>query len=200
MGIEYNYITGYTDILLGNTTISEVNYDFFDSDILQDDVIQKILRKEGYTGDITKDQTKFGNFLLEWSEDKTSAKLYKNITYTGYIFNQTKKIFIYSFFYTRVYNKGFFPCINFDDEILEEEQQVIVEPVPVTAIDNDFLTELKSKFKNREPIDLEPKEKEVEKTEFLIDLEKEIDLRKQRAKKREKKLAAKRRKRESKTT
>jgi hypothetical protein len=192
MGIDYNYIAGHTDILLGNTIISEVNYDYFDDLMLKELIIQQVLQRNGYTGRFYKDQTTFGDFLLEWSDDKTSAKLYKNIVCSGYIFNYTKKVFIYSFFYTRVYNKECVPCIPFDEEISDVED---IQEVKV-----DFLSELKSKIQQREPVKIQIQEQEVRKTDFLIELEKEIDMRKQRAKKREKKLEAKRRKRKSKTT
>ena len=171
MGVEYNYIAGYTDILTGETTVCEANYDKFDFECLERMIIKPLILRDSLI-----------DYRIEWNEDKSSAKLFKNTKLGGYIYNSYVEKMIYSFFFTRIYNDGFLPSLIIEDESEVEEI--------------NFLDELKKKIKERKPKEIifdEPKP--LPKTNFLAELQEEINMRKLREKTRERKITRKRNRR-----
>jgi hypothetical protein len=171
MGIEYNYVVGYTDILTGETTLCEANYDTFNSELLEKNLINPLIVRDSLV-----------DYRIEWNDDKSSAKLFKNTKLGGYIYNSYVEKLIYSFFFTRVYNEGFCASLVIEDESEIEEV--------------NFLEELKKKIKDRKPTKIifdEPKP--IPKTDFLAELQEEINMRKMREKTRDRKITRKRNRR-----
>lgn len=204
MGIQYNYVAGYTHILSGDVTLSEVNYENFTSEMLND-LIKTILTLEGYNEEISKKttgDTRVGNlYIIKWNDDSTCAKLYKIITTPGYIYNTKKETLIYSFFFTKVYNDGYFPSLIIPDdesEVEEVHQEIVVQPSPKIL---NFVDELKKRLEQRKSdtfVENHVDTVSPSKPEFLLELEQEINLRQIRAKKRDRKIARKKQKRLSK--
>lgn len=172
MGVQYNYVAGYTDILSGETVLSEANYDNFTDIMLKKLIINPLLSKEGLE-----------NYKLVWNDDKSSAKLYKNVKVVGYIYNSYKETLIYSFFFTRVYKEGY--CGSLE---LEEDDASISDIEEMS-----FIQELTQTLKNKKPVQIfVEEEKPVIKTDFLVELQEEINMRKSREKTRDRKISRKR--------
>jgi hypothetical protein len=174
MGIQYNYVAGYTDMLSGETILSEANYDNFNDDMLKNLIINPVLIKQGLEG-----------YRLSWSDDKSSVRLYKNVKVLGYIYNSYKETLLYSFFFTRVYTEGHCASLEIDDVISVSDVEEI-----------SFLDELKNTLKNKKQVKpFVEEEKPVVKTDFLVELQEEINMRKMREKTRDRKITRKRNRR-----
>lgn len=170
MGVQYNYVAGYTDILLGETILSEANYDIFTDIMLNNLFIQPLILKENIE-----------DYKIVWNDDKTCAKLYKNLKIPGYIYNSYKETLLYSFFFTRIYKEGYCGSLEIEDDVSVSDVEEL-----------SFLDDLKNTLKNKKPVKIFIEEKKPEsKTEFLEELQEEIDLRKMRKKTRDRKLIRK---------
>lgn len=171
MGIQYNYVAGYTDMLSGETVLSEANYDTFTDIMLNNFIIKPLLLKEGIE-----------NHKLVWNDDKSCAKLYKNVKVLGYIYNSYKETLLYSFFFTRIYKEGYCGSIEIEDDISVSDVEEI-----------SFLEELKETLKNKKPVQMFVEEVKPEvKTDFLVELQEEINMRNLREKTRNRKITRKR--------
>lgn len=171
MGIQYNYVAGYTDMLSGETLLSEANYENFNDIMLKNLIIDPLLVKEGIK-----------EYKLIWNEDKSCAKLFKDVKVLGYIYNSYKETLIYSFFFTRVYKEGHCGSMEIEDDISVSEVEEM-----------SFIEELKNTLKNKKPVQIFVEEtKPIVKTDFLVELQEEINMRKLREKTRDRKISRKR--------
>jgi hypothetical protein len=170
MGVGFNYVAGYTDILSGETILSEANYDKFTDIMLDDLLIKPLILKEGLE-----------NYRIEWNGDKSCARLYKNIKILGYFYNSFKETLLYSFFFTRIYKEGHCGSIEIEDDISVSDFEEL-----------GFLDELKKTLKNKKPVKVFVEEvKPQVKTDFLLELQEEINMRSLREKTRDRKITRK---------
>jgi hypothetical protein len=138
---------------------------------------------------------------------KNRVLLKREAVKAGYIYNSKKQELLYSFFFEKMSEEG---TQQPQEEFVEEEQSVIeeieeVESKIVEEIEKvkeeikkpDFIEELTIKLseKTEREVYQEPQEQPPVKTEFQLELEKEVDLREKRKKTREIKLQKKKERR-----
>lgn len=207
MGNDYVYVVGYTSMITGEIILDDTNHTTFNNEMLYNEVIKPILVKEGCTQKIVKlthgKNLLTNGFSIECNSDMSKAILSKDIVSKGYLYNSKKETMLYSFFFHRVYNEGSYPFRKIEEgefsetEEIEEEELVNVVYAPSRS---DLIQELKFKLKNRKVVNFldHDKETQVEKSDFLNELEQEVNVRRSRADRRERKIMKKRQQRKSK--
>jgi hypothetical protein len=205
------YISGFTNIATGKTIIDNKYHETYSIDDLYVNLIKPTLFNHGVV--LTE------KFLAEAlcklpKEYKMEVDMFKNrvllkreAVKAGYIYNSKKQELLYSFFFEKVTEQG---IQQTPEEIVEEEQSEIeeieeVESKIVEKIEKvneeikkpDFIEELTIKLseKTEREVYQEPLEQPLVKTEFQLELEKEVDLREKRKKSRETKLQKKKERR-----
>jgi hypothetical protein len=205
------YISGFTNIATGKTIIDNKYHETYSIDDLYVNLIKPTLFNHGVV--LTE------KFLAEAlcklpKEYKMEVDMFKNrvllkreAVKAGYIYNSKKQELLYSFFFEKMSEEG---TQQPQEEFVEEEQSVIeeieeVESKIVEEIEKvkeeikkpDFIEELTIKLseKTEREVYQEPQEQPPVKTEFQLELEKEVDLREKRKKTREIKLQKKKERR-----
>jgi hypothetical protein len=205
------YISGFTNIATGQTIIDNKYHETYSIDDLYVNLIKPTLFNHGVV--LTE---KFlaealcklpKEYKMEVDMLKNRVLLKREAVKAGYIYNSKKQELLYSFFFEKVTEQG---IQQTPEEIVEESQSVIeeieeVESKIVEEIEKvneeikkpDFIEELTIKLseKTEREVYQELLEQPPVKTEFQLELEKEVDLREKRKKTRETKLQKKKERR-----
>lgn len=213
------YISGFTNIATGQTIIDDKYHETYSIDDLYVNLIKPTLFNHGVV--LTE---KFlaealcklpKEYKMEVDMLKNRVLLKRESIKAGYIYNSKKQELLYSFFFEKMSEEG---TQQQAEEITEEEEQSVIEEIEeveskiITEIENvveskeepkdikilpDFIEELTIKLneKTEREVYQEPEEKPPVKTEFQLELEREVDLREKRKKTRETKILKKKERR-----
>lgn len=188
---------GYTDVISSKTEMECCYYDSFNLNTFKNVVINPILKNYNLVLDNLLDGINrlSEEYKIEYDSQTNTLKLFKNVVTKGYIYNSYSEVLLYVFFCKKIYSQNNFPVTVITDEIFEEKSLIEhVEYIKPKKV--EFIDELKHVIKNRiPPVIIEKEEKQEEfKSDFENELQHMIKFRKDRCKKRERKLAMKKRK------
>jgi hypothetical protein len=205
------YISGFTNIATGQTTIDNKYHETYSIDDLYVNLIKPTLFNHGVV--LTE---KFlaealcklpKEYKMEVDMLKNRVLLKREAVKAGYIYNSKKQELLYSFFFEKISEEGIQQTPEEAQSVIEEIEEVeskIVEEIKkveskiIEEIKKpDFIEELTIKLgeKTEREVYQEPQEQPPVKTEFQLELEKEVDLREKRKKTRETKLQKKKERR-----
>jgi hypothetical protein len=191
------YISGFTNISTGEVVIDSKYYDLYNMDELYFQLVKPILHQLGVTIEdryLSEALCKLPKeYKMDVDVNLNRILLKRESIKAGYIYNSKKETILYSFFFEKVSEEGNVTCDAVPPSVVSEIEEI--EKQIVNEI--TFINELKEKIK--EPVTREiyeePSEVAPVKTQFQIELEKEVDLREQRKKVRDRKINKKKEKR-----